>query len=322
MYVGPPMQQGRPTAAWTARRMLVGAALGLATLTASPAAAAPVSDPAQALRAFPDQTSRIAGVRVYQTGRWTVPGENASSVGKALASLEPTWVGDLIRYPKRLGPTGREIRAWTTITDLVRAASPDAQFGIELNALQYQTAAEVERKMSEIRTRIDTDGWMMDFWTSANRRFPKVVQAAIADAHENGEWIGGNAFGLSGNPKVPAGSDFIAVQDFNFKIDLPAVRRLAKQVPVVYHLGNNPQAANSDGCEWIDDLDTAKRIAFLSHRAGQQATYDFHISYPVLFPGCERRPNRPRDPDLVYYNAIRDTPMLRTVGRLMNRFAG
>jgi len=302
--------------------IIVIAVLGAALYAGSAASGEPAPEPAATPGPAPPQTTRIAGVRVYQSGQWTVPGENASSVGKALASLKPTWVGDLIRYPKRLGPTGKEIRAWTTITDLVKAASPQAEFGIELNALQYQTASEIQRKMSQIRTRIDTDGWMMDFYTSAYKRSPEVVEAAIADAHDNGEWLGGNAFGLSSNPKVPPGSDFMAVQDFNFKIDLPAVRRLAKQVPVVYHLGNNPQAAKSDGCEWINDLDTKKRIAFLNHRAGQQKTYDFHVSYPVLFPGCERRPKDPKDPDLVYYNAIRDKPMLPTITRLMNRFAG
>ena len=309
------MRQGRMTVIAIA---VLGSAIALGTASGPEAA----GEPRVQARAFPGQLSRIASVRVYQSGRWTLPGENAASVGRALASLQPTWISDLIRYPKRLAPTGREVRAWNTITDLVRESSPSAQFGIELNALQYKTAAEIERKMSQIRTRFNNDGWMIDFYSSGYRRFPAAVEAAIDDAHANGEWIGGNVFGLAAGPKVPPGSDFVAVQDFGFKVDLRAVRRLAREAPVMYHLGNNPQAASSDGCRWINELDTHARIEFLRHRASQQATYDFHVGYPVLFPGCERHPERPRDPGLVYYNAARDGPMLKTIDGLMDRFAG
>lgn len=269
-------------------------------------------------RAFPQQLERIASVRVYQTGHWTVPGENAGSVGRALASLKPTWLSSLIRYPKGMSPTGAEVAAWNKITAIVRAASPEAQFGIELNSLQYREASQVERMMSKIRARFDNDGWMFDFYTPGYRKYPEVVEAAIASAHDNGEWIGGNAFGITANPKIPPGSDFIAVQDFGFKINLVAVRRLAQQVPVVYHIGNNPQLANSDGCEWINEFTTAKRAAFLKHRASQQAAYNFHMAYPVLFPECERDPNAPNS-DIFAYNAIDDTPMMETIGGLLNQ---
>jgi hypothetical protein len=295
--------------------------VGAVLLAGSAASGAPAPEPSPSQRAFPDQTTRVVSVRVYQGGDWVLPGESPRSVGRALAALKPTWVGDLLRFQKNEPLTGAEVRAWTTIKDMVTAAAPDAQFGIELNALEYRKPAEVERMMSRIRTRFDNEGWMMDFYTSAYKESPQVVEAAIANAHDNGEWIGGNAFGLSSNPKVPPGSDFMAVQDFNFKIDLPAVRRLGKQVPVVYHLGNTPQLANSDGCQWIRELDTDRRAAFLKRRAGQQDTYAFHMSYPVFFPECQRHRGL-HDQELIAYNAIRDAPILGTIGNLMNSFDG
>ncbi len=268
-------------------------------------------------RTFPQQLERITSVRVYQAGQWTVPGENASSVGQALASLKPTWLSSLLRYPKGISPTGAEVRAWNTITAIVRAASPEAEFGIELNSLEYRKASQVERMMSKIRARFDNDGWMFDFYTPGYRKYPAVVEAAIASAHDNGEWVGGNAFGIKANPKVPPGSDFIAVQDFDFQIDMKAVRRLAQQVPVAYHIGNDPTLPNSDGCKWINEYTTAKRAAFLKHRASQQATYNFHMAYPVLFPECHRNPNN-ANTDIVTYNAIRDASMMETIGGLLN----
>ncbi len=81
----------------------------------------------------PDAT-RVATVRIYQHNDWTIPGENPSSVAKTLASLKPTWVSSLIRYDEGERPQADEIAAWNKIRAAVRAVSPDAQFGIELNA--------------------------------------------------------------------------------------------------------------------------------------------------------------------------------------------
>ncbi|MDX6583233.1 MAG: hypothetical protein QOI10_2417 [Solirubrobacterales bacterium] len=314
------MHQRRKRPASIAGRALLGGALACAVLAGPTASASPAPEPSSpAATAFPSQLSRIAAVRVYQGGAWVLPGENARSVGRALASLEPTWASSLLRFQKNEPVTGAEVKAWNTITDMVRDTTPAAEFGIELNSLEYQKPSQIVTMMSKIRTRFDNDGWMMDFYTPAYRRFPKAVQAAIADAHDNGEWIGGNAFGLSDGPKVPPGSDFIAVQDFDFQIDLPAVRKLAEQAPVVYHLGNTPQLAQSDGCQWINKLTTAGRAAFLKRRAGQQATYNFHMSYPVLFPECQRHRDQPSQ-ELIAYNATRDQPMMQTIGRLMDQF--
>ena len=303
-------------------RSFLAAPLGLGLLfLALAATGAPGSDsrPRAAEKAFPAQLSRITSVRVYQGGKWVLPGESVAGVAAALAALEPSWLESLIRYRKGESPTAAEVAAWTSITGAVRATSPEAQFGVELNALEYKTPAQVEAMMAKVRAGLDNDGWMFDFYTSAYKLRPKVVEAAIADAHANDEWVGGNAFGIAGRPRVPPGSDFIAVQDFNFKIDLKAVRKLAKLLPVVFHLGNNPGLANSDGCEFIKDFSTKKRARYVSKRAGQQAKNHFRMSYPVLFPECARKVNA-ENSKVFAYNAIRDAPMLATIGALLDRY--
>lgn len=263
--------------------------------------------------------SRIASVRVYQHGNWTVPKQTPESVGKALAGLKPTWVSSLIRFEAGEKPTADEQSAWKTITDAVRGASPDADFGIELNALEYKSADDLTEMMSTVRSSFDNDGWFFDFYTPAYKDRPDVVEAAIADAHDNGEWIGGNAFGLDQDPPVPPGSDFIAVQDFRFKIDLAAVRKLAEKIPVVFHLGNSPAAASSDGCAFINEFTTPRRGAYATERAGQQAENHFRFAYPVFFPECFIGPSG-SDAALTSYDAPSDDPMLDTIERLLDRY--
>ena len=267
----------------------------------------------------PPDASRIAWVRVYQHGKWTAPGETAASVGAALAQLRPTYVTSLIRFTAGERVTDDEVKAWETIRAAVLATSPQAEFAIELNALEYPTVRRLNAMMAKVRAAFGNEGWMFDFYTTAARQKPKVMRAAVANAHANGEWIGGNAFGIARNPRFPADTDFLEVQDTDFRINLNAVRRLAGKVQVHFHLGNSPAFTNSSGCRFIKQLSTAKRQAYVSRRAGQQAEYGFRFGYPVFFPECYRRPSNPQT-RIVTYNAPDDSPMMATIGELMDRF--
>jgi len=263
----------------------------------------------------PDRT-RIVSARVYQHGTWVVPGETPDSVGKALASLKPTLVSGLIRFEPGESVKQHEIDAWNTIRHRVLHAVPDAHFGIELNGLAYTSTDQVTEQMAEIRSKLDPSGWFFDFWTPTYKKRPDIVEAAVQSAHENGEWVGGNAFGLGQDPKVPPGSDYLAVQDIDFALNLSRVRELAKEIPVAVHLGNNPGHPNSSGCLFIRKLDTEKRESYVTMRARQQKANDFRFAYPVLFPECDFKPPK----GLISFNAIKDGSMMPTIGRLLDRY--
>ncbi len=269
----------------------------------------------------PPDGSRSATVRIYQGGEWTVPGETPKTVGAALAKLKPTYVGNLVRYQADENITEEQVDGYNTVREAVLATSPDATFSIELNALEYKTAADVEKMMDTVRDRFDVDGWFFDFYTTAAQNHADVLDAAIENAHDHGEYLGGNAFGISGHPPIPEGTDFVAVQDSKFKIDLAAVRELAKRVPVGFHLGNAPELADSDGCVFIQQYSTAQRTAYIKERAGQQQANSFEFGYPVFFPECERDSSS-NNPGVYAYDALKDTPMLDTINELMDRYDG
>lgn len=265
---------------------------------------------------------RIVSARVEHTRISTVRNTNARRVGRSLASLHPSWVSGLIRYARGQHPKPSEVRAWREITRIVRSVNPSAQFDVTLNAEQYRNGKELRRMMHRVRKKLNNDGWFFDFYSTAFEVRPRMIRAAIESAHEHGEWIGGNVFGLAKKRPLPVNSDFLAVQDFGFKLNLPAVRRLSARVPVMYHLNNNPRYPNSGGCQFMQRFTTARRRALIRRRARQQLRYGFRVSYPALFPVCKRKRRRGEGDFLYSYNAFRDPPMDRTILRLLDRYDG
>jgi hypothetical protein len=281
-----------------------------------PPASARVGVPAPA----PPPMTRVVSARVEHTRINTVRNSNSRRIGRSLAGLHPTWVTGLLRYAQGQHPKHKEIRAWNEIRRIVHTTSPEAQFDVVLNAEQYGRGRELLRMMHRVRSVLHNDGWFFDFYSSTYLKRPRMIRAAIADAHAHGEWIGGNIFGLSRRLTLPLRSDYFAVQDFNFKLNKPAVRRMSTHRPVMYHLNNNPARPKSGGCRFIKDLTTARRMALIRHRAKQQARYGYRVSYPAFFPQCLHSRHRGKVEFLRAYNAFRDPPMVRTILRLLDRY--
>ena len=267
---------------------------------------------------FPQTMQRIVMARVHHTRLSVVRNTNARRIGRSLASLRPTWVTGMIRYAKGQHPKRNEVHAWKEITRIVRTGNPAASFDVTLNAKQYHDGREIQRMMHRVRKKLNNDGWFFDFYSRAYQKRPRMIRAAIANAHAHGEFIGGNIFGIKKKRPLPMRSDFLAIQDFRGRLDTHAVSRLPDRVPLVYHLENDPDRPLSGGCEFIKALTTAKRSALVRHRAHQQARYGFRFQYPVLFPECLR--HRGRRTYLQSYNAFRDPPMARTILRMLNRY--
>ncbi len=273
-----------------------------------------------AFQTFPQQLSRIVSARVHHGRIATVRNSNSVKIGRALASLRPSWVSGLIRYREGQHPNPEEVRAWRMITGIVQATSPGAEFDVTLNARQYRNGKRLLRMMDKVRSRLDNDGWFLDFFSRAFQKRPRMIRAAIVSAHEHGEWIGGNVFGLEKRRPLPMTADFYSVQDFHLKLNLGEVRRLSADKPIVYHVHNDPGKPRGGGCRFIQEFSTARRQKLIRHRAAQQLAYGFRVSYPALFPECVRTVPQSDRWFIFSYNAFRDPPMVRTIGRLLDRY--
>jgi hypothetical protein len=259
------------------------------------------------------QLSRVISARVRHTRLRPVRRSNARRIGRSLASLRPTWVTGTLRYARNQYPKRNEIRVWEEIRRIVRHHSPGAQFDLVLNAEQYRTPWAIRRTMQRLRAKLGPEGWFFDFVTSGFRKYPRMMRAAIDDAHAHGEWIGGNLFGIGKRRKLPMRMDFWSVQDHVFHLNLPAVRRLSAMKPILYHLNSNPQRRRSGGCRFIQRLSTKQRVNLIRRRAAQQARYGFRFSYPALFPQCLISRGKGNGTFLRAYNAFRDP---RVVGEI------
>ncbi len=266
--------------------------------------------------------SRVVSARVRHTRLVPVQRANARKIGRRLASLRPTLVTGSLRYARNQYPKRSEVRAWTEIREIVRRESPRAQFDVVLNSLQYRAPVAIERTMARLRAKLHPDGWFFDFFSTAFRRHPKAVRAAIESAHAHGEWIGGNVWGFADRERpMPLGADFLSVQDHRFHLNLPAVGRLAAQAPVLYHLESEPHHPRSGGCRFITRLSTRQRRKFIVRRAAQQAKHGFRMSYPVFFPQCIRPRHGSRGRTFLgAYNVFRDPPMPRQIRELLDAY--
>ena len=270
--------------------------------------------------AFPAAQSRIISARIWHTRIPTVPNSNSRRLGRAMASLRPTWVTGLLRYARDQYPHRGEVRAWNQVRRIVRASSPHARFDVVLNAMHYRTPRAIRTMMRRLRAKLGPEGWFFDFYSQAFRKHPRMIRAAINSAHGHGEWIGGNVFGIARHRPLPAGSDFFSVQDAGIRLNAKAVRRLARSRPVMYHLQSDPDRPRSGGCRWIRDFSDKRRRAMLRGRARQQLKYDFRVSYPVLFPQCLRRGPEGHRTFLRAYNVFRTPKVAREVTRLLDRY--
>ncbi len=143
--------------------------------------------------------------------------------------------------------------------------------------------------MRRLNAKLGNEGWFFDFFSTAAKKHPKMVRAAIAWAHTNGQWIGGNVFGILRQRAFPVNADFLSVQDDGFQIKLRAVRRLSHKTEVLYHLNNDPDDKASGGCRFIKSMNTRRRRKLIRQRAAAQHKFGFR----VVLPGALSRVHPP-----------------------------
>ena len=175
--------------------------------------------------------------------------------------------------------------------------------------------------MAKVRARIEPDGWVFDFYTRAAERRRAVMKAAVADAKRHGETVGGNVFGIARQPRIPGGTDYVVVQGSDFRVDLPAVRRLARRFPVYLQVGNDPRRPDSDGCRFMRELSAKERVAYVarglaSSRGITTASPIRSSSPPASGPPPRARAGEGSSPTTRPGTAT----MVRTIKRLMARY--
>lgn len=269
---------------------------------------------------------RVVHGRAYQNHGWTIDHETPEAVGRALASLRPTYVSGLLRIASDETLSAEQIRDFNTIRRLVRDSSPDCQFDVVLNAQQYETPAALLRKMEAINDAVHPDAWFFDFYYDAYiNGYRNPLDRAVGWAHDHRQYIGGNT---TRDDNVPH-SDFAALSpvshagmmaDGELDLKRDEIQRLhARGYPVLMHINNDPQfAPTTESCYFMGlsgiaryDWDYARRVRWITERVHDQSDWHFHFMYPVFFPECPLRHS---------YDALRDGMMMAVFVDLMRHF--
>ena len=288
--------------------------------------AGPTTPPSGGRPTVRQMLRRVVHARAFQALRWTVDRETPESVGRALASLRPTYVSGLVRLSSDEMLSDAQRRDFETIRRIVREASPDCQFDVVLNGHQYETPAAMRRKLEAVNDALRPDAWFFDFFFDAyTTGYANPLDAAVAWAHDHHEYIGGNT---TGDDSVPR-SDYAAlspvshagmVADGELDLKRAEIDRLHRRgFPVVMHINNDPQLApTTESCYFMGesgiarfDWDRARRARWIGERAADQDSWNFRFMYPVFFPEC---------PLWHTYNATRDGDMMAVFTDLVRRF--
>lgn len=263
---------------------------------------------------IPQMMRRVVHARAFQHLRWTIDHETPEVVGRALASLRPTYVSGLVRLANDETLSADQVRDFNTIRRLVREASPSCQFDVVLNAQQYETPAALH-----------PDAWFFDFYYSAyTHGYRNPLDQAVEWSHDNRQYIGGNT---TGDDNVPR-SDFAAlspvshagmVADGTLDLKRDEILRLHRRgFPVLMHINNDPHfAPTTESCYFMGVSNTRhdwgynRRVEWITERVRDQSEWHFHFMYPVFFPEC---------PIWHSYDALRDGMMMSVFVDLMRRF--
>lgn len=258
-------------------------------------------------------TERVVLGRVYQ-GSYaarTIPDSN-STVAQAFAGLDPSWVSGLFYLQPGAHLKPKQIAAYNAVRNAVLAVNPNAKFGVVISARLYRSSAQVLRDMKNISCAIPVDIWFFDFYTNVYKKRPQVFSPSVIKyAHDHGQYIGGNQFG---GFKAPPGTDFLAINDSKFQLDIAKLKALesGNKFPFLVHLDNNPQnGANDESCIFKDILTEQQRATYVTSLAAEQNGGNYKYMYNLFFPEC---------PINRAYDAFRDNPMYTTLRYLMSDY--
>jgi hypothetical protein len=252
--------------------------------------------------------------RVYSFNQWTLPDENATTVGGAIASLKPSFVSGLIRLEyNNLTISPRMAQDYNTIREIVLSSSPDAEFDIWLRANQYNSTSSLIAAMQSVLSRnISFDAFSFDNLYSLS---PAEQAAVLSTAHAAGKLVGGSWAG----PTVPAVTfDYLMTTDTMLQISSSAVAQIESfGAPVMLQINNGPIPVDvnneTEHYDWNFVWSDQQKSAFLTQAAENQSTDGYYFMYPVFWPAGSVTPP-------TYWDSLKDDSMLALMQTLIQQY--
>jgi hypothetical protein len=254
---------------------------------------------------------RVIQARVYHLGSWTL--EDAShtpvTVGRTIASLQPSFVTGLLRVADHGVPGNAESEAYATIRSAVRASAKGCRFDLVLDAGNETSGNLFVRRMKEIDSRIHPDAWTLYIPPDGTAINPESLADAISYAHSKGDMVGYDG-PLS---LIPEGVDYIVVRAWNLQVKREQLGRLAsRNVPLIVELPTTFGGKEHPDCtRYLRDLDGGEKASLLTTLASNQKAWGYRFAYPLFYPMESSRKA---------FDATKDSILMVTIRSLLARF--
>ena len=228
---------------------------------------------------------RVVQARIFHSGVWTLAGTSQTpvTVGRTIASLQPTFVTGLLRLPDRGDLSNAEVEAYETVRSAVMASSKNCRFDVLINAGVEHSGETFIRRMKESATRLHPDAWTFYVSPETEMIAPEVFQEGISQAHLCGQMVGYDG-PLS---LIPEGVDFIVIRAWDLKVNRRQIDMLrAKQkVPLIVELPTTLGVkAPPEVIAYVEEMQTGERGALMSQFAENQYSWGYRLAYPVFYP--------------------------------------
>jgi hypothetical protein len=252
--------------------------------------------------------------RVYSFNQWTLPEENVTTVGDAIASLKPSFVSGLIRLEyDNLTISPRMAHDYNAIREIVLNSSPDARFDIWLRANQYNTTSSLVAAMRSVLSRnISFDAFSFD---DLNSLSPAEQTAILNTAHAAGKLVGGDWTGSTAPAIV---FDYLMTTDTMLQISSSSTAQIESfGAPVMLHINNGatPVDVNNqtEHYDWNFVWTDQQKSAFLTQAAENQSADGYYFMYPVFWPAGSVTPP-------TYWESLKDDSMLALMQTLIQQY--
>ncbi|GAB4405497.1 MAG: hypothetical protein OHK0053_31430 [Microscillaceae bacterium] len=268
--------------------------------------------PAQELPQNEAIFKRIVSAQIYAGNLWVLEQENPVSVGSILAKLSPSYVSGLLCPGSDENLSSEQINAYHQIRAAVLAAQPQCKFDLVICPNQYTEPEALTARMRYLNDMLHLDGWFLDFVPGTQKASAKVIEAAVAYAHSQNQFIGGNEL----NKSLLKMGDFVVLHDGQ-TIDLKLkeeISNLSKtyNIPILFQINTHSQRGADDTAHtFMRKWQTHQRGEHIKRLARNQVSWRYRLMYPVFFPVYLNKNA---------YNASRDGLMLKSLLELMTQY--
>ncbi len=242
---------------------------------------------------------RPAVARMYSFGEWAIPGETATTVGDAVASVKPTYVSALVRLESTgLTLTQQMLDDFQTVQSIVKATSPGCLFDIQLRSNQFAAGADLAAAVAQVLQQlssagVDVDVVMFDnFTTSAD-----LASNAVAATHAAGKLVAG-PYDPVATPTYAApdiifqndwpGASPVSIIDTGFRVPSNLSGQVASGLPVIMMINNGPTpvdaAGNTEHAQYCQLLTAQQREIFNTSAYQVQNQLGFAYATPLFWP--------------------------------------